>query len=95
MNSFVVAKRFLNGLTVIIVIIIIICMQDIYNYMYETNHISTMLRCAAAVTIPSTPHAEYFVLLHQHFLQYFTWCPVWLFSVVYYYCYHQYLCYCW
>ena len=69
------------SLIIIIIIIIIIipvitCMHGIYNYIPETNHVSTVYSVAAVLYLQSVLHVmllrpvKYvFVLLHQHFPQ--------------------------
>jgi len=60
MNSFVFSKHFLNGLTVIIIVIIIITfMLDVYNYVPETNDNSVMLQLCCCYSSQYFPRSMF------------------------------------
>ena len=61
---------------IIIIIIIVTCIQSMYNYTHKTNHVTTLYSVAAVLYLQSLLHVMLFrmlnfsVPLHQHFLQY-------------------------
>jgi DMSO/TMAO reductase YedYZ heme-binding membrane subunit len=45
---------------IIIIILVITCMQAIYNYMHETNHVSTVYSVAAVLYLQYVLHVMLF-----------------------------------